>query len=351
MLFYQINKYTKESKMRIASLIKSIGMVALVLPMAFSNAVISSAYAEDKVKLRLGWVTTDSPDDPYGIGAVEFKSQVEKMSEGKITVELYPNRQLGDEKELLEGVRFGTIDLALVVNAVIANVEPSFQINDMPFLFSDSSQAANVLDGEVGDMLAEKLKKKGIVVLGYHEGGFRSMLNNVRPVVNPEDVDGVKYRVMQNPVYINMFQALGGNAIPMAWGETFTAMQQGTIGGLEMPVPVAFTGKYNEVAKYLSLTRHTYSVTSLLMSEKSFKKLTPELQEVILKAAKVSTANQRNMMITLNQKVLENLASEGMAINEISDVSAFREKVKPVYEKFRKTIGDEIMDTALNAVQ
>jgi len=337
--------------MRITSLIKSVGTVALALPIAFFAAAMPSAHAADQVNLRLGWVTTDSPDDPYGIGAVEFKSQVEKMSEGKVTVELYPNRQLGDEKELIEGVRFGTVDLALVVNAVIANVEPSFQILDMPFLFSNSTQAAEVLDGEVGEMLAEKLKKKGIIVLGYHEGGFRSMLNNIRPVVNPEDVDGVKYRVMQNPVYVSMFQALGGNAIPMAWGETFTAMQQGTIGGLEMPVPVAYTGKYNEVAKYLSLTRHTYSVTSLLMSERSMKKLTPELQEVILKAAKVSTYNQRKMATALNQEVLEELEAEGMLINEISDVSAFREKVQPVYEKFRKTIGDEIMDAALNEVQ
>ncbi len=309
------------------------------------------ALADDAIKLRLGWVTTDSPDDPYGIGATAFKNEVETLSDGKIEVELYPNRQLGDEKDLLEGVRFGTVDLALVVNAVVANVEPAFQINDMPFLFSNSEQAASVLDGELGDLLAAKLKKRGAIVLGYHEGGFRNMLNNVRPVVNPEDIQNVKYRVMQNPVFIDMFQSLDGNAIPMAWGETFTAMQQGTIDGLEMPVPVLFTGKYFEVADYLSLTQHTYSVTNLLMSERSLNKLSPELQEIVMQAGKNSTEIQRRESARLYDEVLVKVKAEGMQINEIADVAIFREKVKSVYETFRPRIGDEIMDVALTAVQ
>lgn len=320
---------------------------------AIGLALLASApaIAEDVVKLRLGWVTTDSPNDPYGIGATAFKNEVETLSEGKIEVELYPNRQLGDEKDLFEGVRFGTVDLALVVNAVVANVEPAFQINDMPFLFSDSEQAADVLDGKLGDLLAARLRTHGAVVLGYHEGGFRNMLNNVRPVVKPEDVQDVKYRVMQNPVFIDMFQSLDGNAIPMAWGETFTAMQQGTIDGLEMPVPVLFTGKYYEVADYLSLTQHTYSVTNLLMSERSLNKLSPELQEIVMQAGERSTEIQRRESARLNSEVLGKIEAEGMTINKIENVAAFRDKVAQVYETFRPRIGDEIMDTALAAVQ
>ncbi len=160
---------------------------------------------------------------------------------------------------MLEGMRLGTVDAGVITNAVIAQIEPAFQLNDLPFLYENEAQAQRVLDGPVGQKLAAKLESKGVKLLGWMEGGFRNMINNVRPVEKPDDVKGVKYRVMQNPVFIGMFSSLGGNAVPMAWGETFTAVQQGAIDGLEIPLAVIDQNKYFEVTKFLSITNHTYS--------------------------------------------------------------------------------------------
>src|SRR5690606_10911150 len=143
------------------------------------------------------------------------------------------------------------------------------------------AQAHKVLDGPIGEQLAKKLAAKGVYVLGFMEGGFRNMINNRKPVAEPADVSGVKYRVMQNPVFIDMFSSLGGSAVPMAWGETFTAVQQGTIDGLEIPIAVINANKFNEVTKYLSLTNHTYSAIPLLVSKRSFDKLPDDLKKIV----------------------------------------------------------------------
>ena len=320
-------------------------VLSLALP-----ALTPSSWAADHT-IKVGWPSSDGPTDPYAVGARAFKKDAEANSKGRLEVQLFPNRALGDEKPLLEGMRFGTVDAGVVTNAVIAQVEPAFQINDMPFLFSNEQQARKVLDGAVGEKLKKKLEAKGVIVLGFMEGGFRSMVNNVRPVVTPEDVKGVKYRVMQNPVYIGMFSSLGGNAVPMAWGETMTAVQQGALDGLEIPLTVIDQNKVYEVTKFLSLTNHTYSMIALLMSKRSFDKLPADLKEVVVKAGTQATAEQRAAAETANAEVVKALESKGMKINQIGDVASFRKAVAPVYDSFKASIGADLMQEVLAAVQ
>ncbi len=309
------------------------------------------AYAQSKHVIKLGWVTPDSPQDPYATGARTFKQAVERQSNGRIEVQLFPNRQLGDEKPMLEGLRFGTVDVAVITNAVIAQIEPGFQVNDLPFLYASESQAHKVLDGKLGAILAKRLESKGIVNLGFMEGGFRHMINNVRPVTKPEDVKGVKFRVMQNPVFIDMFASMGGNAVPMAWGETFTAVQQGTIDGLEIPIAVIDSSKYNEVTKFLSLTNHTYSMIALMISKKSLDKLPPDLQAVVREAGRTAVGAQRQAAGANARQLVDALSKKGMKVNSVTDIAAFRTSVKPVYEKFKESIGPELMNEALAAVK
>ena len=264
---------------------------------------------------------------------------------------MYPNRQLGEEKQVMEGVRFGTVDVAIITNAVIAQIEPAFQINDLPFLYSSEAQAQKALDGKLGGELADMLAKKNIIVLGYMEGGFRQMINNKKPVTVPADVKGVKYRVMQNPLFIDMFTSLGGAAIPMAWGETFTAVQQGTIDGLEIPIAVIDSSKMYEVTKFLSLTNHTYSAIELIISKRTMDKLTPEQRAAVVEAGKVATAAQRKATGNDVKDLLSGLQKKGMTVNSVGDVAAFRQSVQPIYEKARKTVGDSLMNQALDAVK
>jgi tripartite ATP-independent transporter DctP family solute receptor len=285
------------------------------------------------------------------MGARAFKEAVEARSNGRIEVRLFPNRQLGDEKPTFDGIRLGTVDAGIITNAVIAQVEPALQLNDLPFLFADEAQAQRILDGAIGQKLNAKLEAKGIKPLGYMEGGFRNMINNVRPVEKPDDVKGVKFRVMQNPVYISMFSSLGGNAVPMAWGETFTAVQQGAIDGLEIPLAVIEQSKLYEITKYLSLTNHTYSSIMLLMNKRLFDRLPPDLQKIVLEAGAEATQKQRAGSQAAVKEVVGKLEKAGMKINRVPDIAPFRESVKPVYERFRSTIGPDLYDEAMKAVQ
>ncbi|MDZ4126411.1 MAG: TRAP transporter substrate-binding protein, partial [Hydrogenophaga sp.] len=280
--------------------IRSILALAASACLTFGTA----AQAQTPTVIKLGWTTSDGPQDPYAVGARAFKSAVERDSGGRIEVQLFPNRALGDERQMLEGMRFGTVDAGIITNAVIAQLEPAFSVNDLPFLYATEAQAHKTLDGEIGKELGTKLAGKGIVLLGFMEGGFRNMINNKRPVTTPADVQGVKYRVMQNPVFIDMFTSLGGSAVPMAWGETFTAVQQGTIDGLEIPLAVIESNKYFEVTKFLSLTNHTYSAIGLVISKRTLDKLPGDLRKAVQTAANSAIAMQRQVAAADARKTL-----------------------------------------------
>ena len=327
--------------------LNAVAAIAAAVLMPLSVA----AQQIDKTVLKLGWTTSDGAQDPYAVGARAFKEAVERSTGGAVEVQLFPNRALGDERQMLEGMRFGTVDAGVITNAVIAQIEPAYQLLDLPFLFSDEAQAHKVLDGAVGDELKKRLAARNIVLLGFMEGGFRNMINNKRPVLTPADVEGVKYRVMQNPVFIDMFNSLGGAAVPMAWGETFTAVQQGTIDGLEIPVAVIDANKYYEVTKFLSLTNHTYSMIGLVMSKRALDKLPPERRSAVLAAARTATEQQREAAGSDAKATLARLESNGMKINKVADVDAFRKSVAPVYDKFRKSDAATLLDQTLAAVK
>jgi tripartite ATP-independent transporter DctP family solute receptor len=312
-------------------------------------AIIGLANAQARTVLRLGWTTSDGAQDPYAIGARAFKEEAERRSNGRLDVQLFPNRALGDERPMLDGMRLGTVDMGIITNAVIAQIEPAFQINDMPFLFANEAQAQRGLDGAMGRSLAQRLETRGVMALGYMEGGFRQMINNVRPIVNPADVRGVKFRVLQSPIYIGLFNALGGTAVPMAWGETFTAVQQGAVDGLEIPLAVIEASRYNEVTKYLSLTNHIYSMIGLLSAKRSFDRLPEDLRAVVRESAAAATATQRAASLANARTITESLRGKGMAVNPVADPAAFRQAVLPMYESFRGAIGADIVQEALAA--
>ena len=223
-----------------------------------------------------------------------------------------------------------------------------FQINDMPFIYPNEKRAHEILDGPVGQKLLATLESKNIIGLGFAEGGFRQMINNVRPVKNAGDVSGIKWRVMPNPVYIEMFRSLGGNAVPMPWGEVFTAIQQGTIDGLEIPLAVIYNNGFYEVAKYCSLTNHTYSALGVLISKRKFDKLTPEQQDAVRKAARKAIDRERIQNRKNVQEIVAKLEAKGMKVNEVADFKPLQEKVTRVYDKFRPNIGDDIFNQVLS---
>jgi len=294
------------------------------------------------MNIKLAHVVNEK--DAFHVCALKFKEVVEKESQGEITVTIYPNAKLGDERALLEGMKMGVVDAGIITSGPIINFIPEFGIFDLPFLFRSPEHAYAVLDGPIGTKLLQKMESQGWKGLAYGERGFRNLTNSKRPVTTPDDIKGLKIRLMQNPIYVDAFKALGANAVPMAWTEALTALQQKTIDGQENPLNVIVAFKLYESQKYLSLTRHAYAPNVIMMSMKTWKKLSPEQQAIIQKAATLASKANRQYDNDKAAEWLAFLKDQGMQVVENPDLDAFRKAVEPVYEKYGSSFGKDVLD-------
>ncbi|AER65777.1 TRAP dicarboxylate transporter, DctP subunit [Thermovirga lienii DSM 17291] len=315
-------------------------LFALLVVFSFLLVGVQGAFAKG-LNIKLAHVVNEK--DAFHVCALKFKEVVEAKSNGEITVTIYPNAKLGDERALLEGMKMGVVDAGIITSGPIINFIPEFGVFDLPFLFRNPEHAYAVLDGPIGTKMLKKMETQGWKGLAYGERGFRNLTNSKRPVVTPDDVKGLKIRLMQNPIYVDAFKALGANAVPMAWTEALTALQQKTIDGQENPLNVIVAFKLYESQKYLSLTRHAYAPNVIMMSMKTWKKLTPEQQAIIQEAA--TEASKANRQYD-NDKAAEWLAflkEQGMEVVEKPDLEAFRKAVEPVYEKYGASFGEDVL--------
>lgn len=306
--------------------------------------LVSSAAAA--MNLKLGHAINEK--DVFHEAALKFKEQVEAETNGEMTVTIYPNAKLGDERNLLESLKMGTVDMGIITGGPVVNFLPAFGVLDLPFLFRDAQHAYAVLDGPIGKGFFEGMEKIGWKGLAYGERGFRNLTNNKKAVVVPEDIGGLKIRVMQNPIYIDAFKALGANAVPMAWVETLTALQQGTIDGQENPLNVIVSYNINEANKFLSMTRHAYSPNVILMSLRTWKKLSADQQKIVEKAAQAAAELNREIDNKMEAQWLQELKDRGMEVVETPDLGLFREAVKSVYEKYEAQFGRELVQSILD---
>src|SRR5690554_6413942 len=319
------------------------GFARSSLALGISLAVMASANASDfadmdPVTLRLAHVVNEQ--DGFHIAAMKFEELVEERTGGKVSVDLYPNASLGDERTLLEGMQIGTVDMGVITNGPVANFLEEMAVFELPFLFESPEAAYGVLDGEIGQELLDRLSEVNLKGLAYAERGFRNLTNSERPVSSPDDLDGLRIRVMENPVYTDTFRELGANAIPMAWTEALTAMQQGTIDGQENPVNVVHSFKLNETQNYMTLSRHTYAPAIFVKGMPAWNKLPEADQDVLAQAAQEAAEYERKVNAEMASKQLAELSEAGMQINDNPDIAAFQSAVAPVYEKYGKQFGD-----------
>ena len=292
----------------------------------------------DTVNLRLAHVVNEQ--DGFHAAATKFKELVAERSDGKITVEIFPNATLGDERTLLEGMQIGTVDMGVITNGPVSNFLEEMAVFEMPFLFPSPEAAYKVLDGEIGQELLDRLSEVNLKGLAYAERGFRNLTNSKRPVNSPADLSGLRVRVMENPVYIDSFRELGADAIPMAWTEALTAMQQGTIDGQENPVGVVYSFKLNETQTNMTMTRHTYAPAIFVMGMPKWNELSEETQQIVRQAAQEAAEYERALNARLEGEQLQALKDAGMTVVENADLSAFSAAVQPVYEKYGEKFGD-----------
>jgi TRAP-type transport system periplasmic protein len=326
----------------------SMAIAAVGAAMLFS--AIAAPGAQAQTQIRIGWPTGESEIDPYAETARQFQQALNELAPGDFELMYFPSRQLGDEREMLENISLGVQDAGVITGTAIATMESAFQLNDLPFLYESSKQAQEVLDGRVGDALLEKLADNDVVGLGFAEAGFRHTINNVRPITKPEDFDGVRLRVQPSDLFVDAFTALGASPTAMAWGETFTAVQQGAVDGLEIPLNVILGNNYNEVTKYLSLTAHSYNAPVLAVSQRLMDSLSEEQQTTVREAGRLAVQRQREANAKNEAAALQSLNERGFVSNDIESHAAFREKMAPVYESYRDAVGPDLMDQAMQAL-
>jgi tripartite ATP-independent transporter DctP family solute receptor len=309
----------------------------------------SQSLLAEPIKLKLGFVTAASETDPYYITSKKFAELIEEYSDGKYKVNLFPSGQLGNERDMIKNLTMGTMDLGVITNAPVGSYINAFMVLDLPFIFGDRDVAHQVLDGEAGQMLLDKLGQMNIKGLAFSEGGYRHMINNVRPIQEPADTEGIKFRVMKTPIYIGLFKSLGSNAVPLPWGEVFTAVQQNVVDGLEIPIPVIYSNKFYEVTKYLSLTGHTYSPLIVMCSKSRWSKLSEKERDMFARAAQEAAEYERDALKGIIKDFLTKLENKGMEINDVPNKEPFQKAVRPMYKDFEDKIGKDVLQAVLEA--
>jgi tripartite ATP-independent transporter DctP family solute receptor len=308
----------------------------LALAGAWALAFAASAQAQSTT-LKIGYAT--AKDSHYGVGSTVFCDEVEKGTQGRYKCQHFANSALGGEREQIEAIQLGTLDLLNTSTGPVGNFVPEMKIVDLPFLFRDYDHARKVLDGPIGQDMLAQFPKHGIIALAWTENGFRQMTNSKREIVKPSDAAGLKMRTMENKVHMEGYKTFGILPTPMAFPELFGALQQGTVDGEENPIPVILSAKFSQVQKYVSLTNHVYSPALLMISPRTWNKLSDADKRVFLDAAKKGSVAQRKKVNDDEANGLAQLEKEGMKVTRTVDSAAFREAIKPAYVSYAKEFG------------
>ncbi len=276
-----------------------------------------SQESDEKIVIRLGFST--ELDSHYGKGSAEFERLVEEYSNGKVDIQLFPSATLGNERDMIEGLSLGTLEMCLSSTGPLPNFSKEFQVFDLPFIITDKDKAYGVMDGEIGKEILSSLEPINIKALGFWENGFRHISNSKKEIVTPEDMAGIKIRTMENPIHMATFQLLKAMPTPMAFSELFTALQQGTIDGQENPLVIFQTNKFSEAQKYLSLTGHVYSPSVMMISKNTF---------------------ERNYCTKMDEELVAKIKESGVTVTEV-DKAAWQKACEPIYAKFESEINPE----------
>jgi tripartite ATP-independent transporter DctP family solute receptor len=324
------------------TLAASVALVAL-------TATASAQFTERTIRVSNGV----NEDHPVGNGLKTMNQCVQEKSGGKMKLQGFWGGALGGDLQATQALRSGTQEMVITSSSPLVGILPDLGVFDLPFLFSNAKEADAVLDGEFGKYMSDKLPAVGLVNLSYWENGFRNLTNSRRPVQKVEDFSGIKVRVMQNNILLDTFKTIGANAVPMAFGEVFTALETKAIDGQENPFVTIDTSKFSEVQEYLSVTNHAYTPFLVLYSKQLWDKLSADEQKALQDCAIVGRDEQRKVSRELASKSLENIKKVGVEVNELApaEQARLREAVKPVYERHAPTIGQETVDKMMQALE
>lgn len=319
---------------------------ALLAATALAGSALAVA-AQDLV-LR----SSDTHPDGYPtVEAVKYMGElIAKRTDGRIGVEVFHSAQLGEEKDTIEQTRFGVIDMNRVSLGPFNNLVPETTVVSLPYIFRSTDHMHKVMDGEIGEEIKAAFEPHDLVALAFYDSGARSFYNSQKPIDSIDDLAGMKFRVMQSDVFVDMVNTFGANATPMPYGEVYSAIETGVIDGAENNWPSYQTSGHSEVAKYVTLDEHLIVPEVLVMSKAAWDKLTPEDQAIVRAAAEESVAKQRELWTAAEAAAMEAVIAAGAEVSEI-DKQPLIDAMGPVYDKYASTPELKDLVTRIQAVE
>lgn len=325
---------------------KKLAFIAVLL--LSSSLSLAADYNTRVIK----FAATSPKGTPPAIGMELFAKKVAERSDGKIKVRTFPNGVLGGDVQVLSSLQGGVVEMMTWNAGLMINHVTDFGILDFPFLYTDTAKVDAMLDGEVGKMLTDQLPKNNLVGLAFWELGVRNLTNNTRPVGTLEDIAGLKIRAQQSPLFLDVWRALGANPTPLPFTEVNTALETGTVDGQENPAALILASRFNEVQKYLSLTRHNYNPQIVLISKTFWDTLNPAEQQLLGEVAQEVRLEQRRISREADIKAIAELRSSGMQVNDLppAEIARIQAKIRPVVDKYAAQINPELVSKVYQAM-
>lgn len=317
----------------------SSSLKGLVLGFAAAAAMIAGTEASLAADVTLKANVPGNEEGIAYIGVKRFADLVQERTDGKVEIKIFHSSALGDQPSSIESMEAGTLDMA-TIETPITTVDPVLGATALPYIFTGRDHIAATFDGPAGAWIEDRLAAEGLRVLAFMEGGFRQITNNVRPIIVPADLEGVKMRTPSSKLRIKIFGTYGANASPLPFAELYPALQTGVFDGQENPVIWAKATKFYEVQKYLSLTNHIYTVTYLLMSEAAFQKLSPESQAILKEAGREAAAYTVEVGKKADNEIVDFLKEQGMQVND-ADIDAFVAASQPIWVDWAAETGGD----------
>ncbi|RYF78638.1 MAG: TRAP transporter substrate-binding protein [Comamonadaceae bacterium] len=319
---------------------KKMFIAAMVAATAFGAAAgLASAQVKER---NIKFAFQNQTGHPQAQGAQKFADLVAQKSGNKLTVKLFPGGTLGGDLQTVSALQGGTVEMTVLNAGILSAQIKEFAVYDFPFLFGNAKEADAVTDGAFGKKLLAKLEEKQMHGLGYWDLGFRNLTNSRRAVAKADDIAGLKVRVIQSPIYIDLFNTLGANATPMPFPELYPALEQRVVDGQENPNTVILSSRFVEVQKHLTETRHIYNPQALIISKKFWDTLSADEKKIIDDAASEATTYQREVSRSAADSALAALKKAGITVTELPpvEVEKLRQKVKPVIDKYTASVGE-----------
>lgn len=302
--------------------------------------------------LQLGHVNPGTEADHLQTCCTQFAQKISELSDGAIQVTVVSDSQLGTDREMIEGMQMGTVDMTLCMNSSLGAFFPKLQAFDLPYLFENRDQVYGVFDDEelMGKLSDELYETSKVKVLGVADGGFRNVMNNIKPINSISDISGMKLRLPENAVWSSCFKAFGASPTTMAFSEVYTAVQQGTVDGFELPVASTYSGGYASIVKYYSLTEHLFTALDLCMAASTWESFSEEEQGWIQEAADYAVDYERDYIVSMEEQWLKGLSDDGMKVNEVADKQGFIDAARGIYSDFSGEIGQDLIDSVVAKV-